>query len=202
MLPAVGLGVVDPAEQQAFGVDRSERAAWLDEVVPLLHLLWRGEAVDHDGPRFHYRGLRVQPAAVKGDLDVWLGGRAPSELRRVGRLGDGWLPSFCTPDQAAEGRLVVEKAAADAGRHMDPEHWGALVAYCPGEMPGPLADRLARIVPGTDPAEVVPSGLPALRARLEEFVERSFSKLVVLPVGPAGDDHLTALADAVLDLQV
>ena len=25
-------------------------------------------------------------------LDVWLGGAAPSELRRVGRLADGWLP--------------------------------------------------------------------------------------------------------------
>ena len=43
-----------------------------------------------------------------GDVvDVWLGGIAPSELRRVGRLADGWLPSFVTPDDAARGREAV-----------------------------------------------------------------------------------------------
>ncbi len=29
-LPAVGLGVVDPLEQQAFGVARSDRSAWVE----------------------------------------------------------------------------------------------------------------------------------------------------------------------------
>src|SRR5439155_1544238 len=33
-LPAFGLGVVDPTEQQAFGVTREERAAWFDVAFP------------------------------------------------------------------------------------------------------------------------------------------------------------------------
>src|SRR5918998_6068961 len=40
MLPAVGLGVADPREQQAFGVAREERASLFDEVLPLLRRLW------------------------------------------------------------------------------------------------------------------------------------------------------------------
>ena len=93
-LPAFGLGVADPREQQAFGVAREERAAWFDEALPLIRRMWLEDDVDHDGPRFSYEGLTVRPKPVQQPPDVWLGGRAKSELRRVGRLGDGWLPSL------------------------------------------------------------------------------------------------------------
>src|SRR5260370_13370333 len=42
LLPAFGLGVADAAEQQAFGVDRPERAAWFDEALGVIRQLWRG----------------------------------------------------------------------------------------------------------------------------------------------------------------
>src|SRR3989440_3028574 len=141
LLPGLGLGVADPNEQQAFGVERGERAAWFDEALPLIRRFWTEDAVDHDGPRFHYSALRVLPKPAQSPPDVWLGGRAPSELRRVGRLGDGWLPSFCTAEQAAEGRVVIEEAATAAGRALDPEHYGALLFYARSGVP----DGLARI---------------------------------------------------------
>src|SRR4051795_1435192 len=59
LLPAFGLGVADPVEQQGFGVARGERAEWFDEALPLIRRLWSGQPVDHDGPRFHYQGVRV-----------------------------------------------------------------------------------------------------------------------------------------------
>jgi probable F420-dependent oxidoreductase len=204
LLPAVGLGAVDPHEQQAFGVARAERGPWLDEALPLLRALWRGSPVDHRGPRFAYEGVQVLPTPVQDPLELWLGGRAPSELRRVGRLGDGWLPSFCTPDDVAAGRPVVEEAAATAGRAIDPEHWGALVPYAVGDVPVRVAEALARRRPGVDPATVVPAGLPALRATLERFCEVGASKFVVVPVDDPPDwtEALEAVAAAVLPLQV
>ena len=204
LLPAVGLGAVDPVEQQGFGVARAERAAWFDEALPLLRRLWSGERVDHAGPRFAYEGVRILPTPVQDPLEVWLGGIAPSELRRVGRLGDGWLPSFCTPDDVVAGRPVVEEAAAAAGRAIDVEHWGALVFYAGGEVPDRLAEVLARRRPGVDVAELVPAGTAALRATLERFVDVGFSKFVVVPVGEPADwsEELEALAAAVLPLQV
>ena len=48
-LPAFGLGIADNAEQQAFGVKRSERAAWFDEALPLIRRLWTEDVVDHHG---------------------------------------------------------------------------------------------------------------------------------------------------------
>ena len=49
LLPAFGLGIVAPNEQAAFGVERSERAPWFDEVLPLLRRFWTEDLVDHDG---------------------------------------------------------------------------------------------------------------------------------------------------------
>ena len=87
LLPAFGLGVADGMEHQAFGVDRGERAKWFDEALTVMRKCWYDDVVDHDGPRFHYEGLRVRPQPKR--LDVWLGGIAPSELRRVAGRGRG-----------------------------------------------------------------------------------------------------------------
>lgn len=204
LLPAFGLGVVDPGEQQAFGVDRTERAAIFDEALPLIRRLWTEDAVDHDGPHFHLEGAVVRPRPVQHPLDVWLGGQAPSELRRVGRLGDGWLPSFCDAEDVRRGRAVIEAAADEAGRAIDPEHFGALVAYAEGEVPDGLARFIARRRPDLDdPRQIVPASLPALRARLEDLVDAGASKFVVLPLAEPADwaDHLGAVAAAVLPLQ-
>jgi probable F420-dependent oxidoreductase len=202
-LPAFGLGIADPAEQQAFGVARDDRAAWFDEALPLIRRLWTEDAVDHDGARYSFRGLTVRPKPVQQPPDVWLGGRAKSELRRAGRLGDGWLPSFSTPAEVAAGRVLVEEAATASEREIDTEHFGALVIYARDEIPELLATAIARRRPGLDPADLVPLGLPALRARLEEFLEVGFSKLVLVPTAEPASwrDELEELAEALLPLQ-
>jgi probable F420-dependent oxidoreductase len=204
LLPAFGLGVADGAEQQAFGVRRDERAAWFDEALPLIRRLWSGDAVDHDGPRFHFEALTIRPRPMQSPLDVWLGGRAPSELRRVGRLGDGWLPSFSTPEEAGAGRAVVERAAAEAGRVIDPEHFGALIPYATGELPERFRAALASRRPDVDPAELVPVGLAAVRDMIERFIAHGFSKFVLVPVQApeSWPDELEAVAAGVLSLQL
>ena len=114
-----------------------------------MRACWYDEVVDHDGARFHYEGLRVRPQPAR--LDVWLGGIAPSELRRVGRLADGWLPSFITPADAEAGRRVVEQIAAEHGRAIEDDHYGALIPYTLGSRArraagdaGPAAPRPRR----------------------------------------------------------
>jgi probable F420-dependent oxidoreductase len=206
VLPAFGLGVADPHEQQAFGVARGDRAAWFDEALPLIRRLWTEDAVTHHGERFHLEDLRVLPKPAQHPPDVWLGGLAASELRRVGRLGDGWLPSFVTPADVERGRAAVEAAAAEHGRAMDPEHWGVLVPYALTQVPSAFLAAMATRRPDLpDPAVLLPVGFEALAKDLQRFVEVGFSKFVVVPLEePGGDDvegHLAELADAVLGMQ-
>jgi probable F420-dependent oxidoreductase len=202
-LPAFGLGIVEPVEQQAFGVAREDRAPLFDEALAVMRRLWTEETIDHDGERFHYHGVGIGIRPVQQPPDVWLGGRAPGELRRVGRLADGWLPSFTTPELCVEGRTAVQAAAAAAGREIDPEHWGVLVPYAHGTVPDAIAQLVAQRLPGVDVTEVVAVGLDALRRQLEAYVTVGFSKLVAVPFEEPDDweRELKELADTVLDLQ-
>jgi probable F420-dependent oxidoreductase len=205
-LPAFGLGNPLAAEHQAFGVAREERAPIFDEALPLIRRLWSEDDVDHEGTHFSYRGLTVRPKPLQDALDVWLGGRAASELRRCGRLGDGWLASFLTAEECAERRPVIEKAAADAGRAIDDEHYGAMVLYAPTAIPDALRDRLAAVRPEASADDLAAVGPDRLRVLLGGYVDAGFSKLVVVPLEePAGnggwDAMFSAVAEAVLDLQ-
>ena len=201
-LPAFGLGIVHPVEQQAFGVERKERAAIFDEALPLIRRLWTEDAVDHDGTYFHYDGMTVLPKPHK-PLDVWLGGKAPGELRRVGKLADGWLASFSTPEDCKAGRESIEAATAAAGRSIDDDHYGAMVFYTHDEIPERIMEMLSARNPGADPAELVAHGWPAVRELCERYVAVGFTKLVLVPfTEPADwDEELETGASAVLGIQ-
>ena len=202
LLPAVGLGAVDAAEQRAFGVERTERGRRHDEMLALMRSCWTGEVISHAGEFHTVDEVQVLPRPVKGDLDMWLGGIAPSELRRVGRVGDGWLPSFCSPDDIVESLPTIEAAAAAADREIDTQHIGALIAYCDTELPPRMIELIERRRPGLDPRRVVPrrAELPAL---LGEFIAVGASKFVLLPLGGDADPdrELGELAELVLPLE-
>jgi probable F420-dependent oxidoreductase len=203
LLLTFGLGVADKNEQQAFGVARDERATRFDEMLPLIRRLWTEDRVDHHGQWFRYEGAAVRPFPLQQPLEVWLGGVARSELRRCGRLGDGWLPSFVTPDDVKQGRSEIERTADDAGRRIDDDHYGALVPYVASEISETLAAYVRQRRPDVDPRDIVAEGFAGLRARIEQFVGAGASKFVVVPVTePTNwDDHVAELADTVHPLQ-
>lgn len=207
LLPAFGLGVAEPHEQQAFGVERGARARLFDEALAVLRGAWAEGHLTHHGEHFHYDDLRVLPKPLQTHLDVWLGGFAPSELRRVGRLGDGWLPSFVTPDDAARGREVIEATLAEHGRSIDADHYGALVPYTTDHVPPSTLDVLARRRPDlADPSVLVPCGWEALMATIDRFVSVGTSKFVILPINDpetpdAWVEHLEQAAPVILSRQ-
>src|SRR3954463_11741364 len=185
-LPAFGLGIAHPAEQQAFGVARGDRAPIFDEALPLMRRLWEEDAVDHDGAHFHYSGMTVLPKPTKR-LGAWLGGKAPSELRRVGKLADGWLASFSSPEDCKAGRDAIEQAAAAAGRTIDDDHYGAMVFYTHDEIPERLLHLLASRNPGADPNDLGAHGWTAVRDVCERYVAVGFTKLVLVPFSEPAD---------------
>ena len=60
--------------------------------------------------------VTVRPRPVQQPIDIWMGGIAPSEIKRVGRLGDGWLPSFCTADDVAQAIPMINQTADEHDR--------------------------------------------------------------------------------------
>lgn len=197
-------GLPHGAERSAVGaVGQPDRVAVLEDVVPLLRRLWAGETVTHAGPAGSFADVRLGRLPQQDPLEPWLGGMVPAALERCGRLADGWLPSACTPEEAAAGREVIDAAAADAGRRIDPEHFGVSLPYAVRPLSTAARAALERQRRRPDIDEIVPVGRAALRERLQAFVDVGFSKFVVRPLDPEGGwaAELEHLAAAVLDLQ-
>jgi len=194
-------GLTFAPEREAIGVEPRQRGAFIDEALPLLRRLWAGETVSHEGAAGMLRDVKLSPLPVQQPLEVWLGGTVPAALERCGRLSDGWLPSLCTPEEAAAGRVVIEAAAARAGRSISGEHFGMSVGYATAPIDPATARAMAARRPRS--VELTPVGLPALRKLLEQFIAVGFSKFVVRPlVTPKSwRAELEALAGAVGDLQ-
>ena len=194
-------GLTYAPERDAIGVEPKQRGAVTDEAMPLLRRLWAGETVTHAGLAGRFQDVKITPLPIQQPLEMWLGGTAPAALERCGRLSDGWLPSLCTPEEAAAGRVVIEEAAAKAGRTISDEHFGMSIGYARE----PLDPALARTMVARRPrsVELTPVGLPAVRALLERFIGVGFSKFVLRPVVPPRSwrVELDALAAAVGDLQ-
>ena len=194
-------GLTYPPEREAIGLEPKLRGAFIDEALPLLRRLWAGETVSHEGAAGILRDVTLAPLPVQQPLEVWLGGTVPAALERCGRLSDGWLPSLCTPEEAAAGRVVIDAAAAKAGRSISREHFGASISYAREPLDPDAARRMASRRARS--LELTPVGLPALRACIERFIEVGFSKFVVRPVIPPASwrNELELLAQAVGDLQ-
>ena len=194
-------GLTYAPEREAIGVDPKRRGAFIDEALPLLRRLWAGETVTHEGTAGTLREVRLSPLPVQRPLEVWLGGTVPAALERCGRLSDGWLPSLCTPQEAAAGRVVIEDAAARAGRSISGEHFGMSIGYARE----PIDPATARTMAARRPRalELTPVGLPALRELVERFIAVGFSKFVVRPIVPPASwrAELETLAAAVGHLQ-
>ena len=204
LLPAFGLGVASAPEHQAFGVRREDRARIFDESLRLMRRLWTEDDVTHHGDWFHVEGVTVRPKPLQQPIDVWMGGIAPSELKRVGRLADGWLPSFVTPADVEAGIATIQQVAAEHDRTIDPEHFGVLVPYANE----PIDDRVlgflaARRPDVDDPSQLVAPSLAALAGTLQRFVDVGASKFVAVPFAPLGDIgvELEALAAVVRPLE-
>jgi probable F420-dependent oxidoreductase len=200
-VPGLGLG----GESSAIGIPTATRAAQMDDALPVLRRLWAGEVVSHEGVAGTFADVSISPLPVQDPFDVWLGGNVPAALERCGRLADGWIPGFCTPADAAAGKEVIDRVAAEHERAISPEHFGVSLAYAPeGADLAPLAATpLGRRARGRPLEEIIPVGLNGLRATIERFLEVGFSKFIVRPLGPPEDwrAELEVLAGAVGDLQ-
>jgi probable F420-dependent oxidoreductase len=190
VLPVFGLRSAIPTEREIFAVPDGRRAAVFDESLQLLRSSLESDAA-FSGEFFTVTQTGVAPRPSR-PLDIWLGGSAPAAFRRIGRLADGWLGSFLTPAEARRGREQIEQAAADAGRVVEPDHYGINLAVSDIGLPSAVLDAVRRRRPDVDPTELISDGWSQLHRRLDEYLEAGLTKFVIRPVGSDGMDAFAA----------
>lgn len=183
----VGVGPGSSArDYAAVGLDFEERWPRFDEAVRALRSLLHRDGT-FEGEFYSTDGVELEPrAAQRPGPPIWIGSwGSRAGLRRVARLGDGWLASGynTTPEGFAASKTLLEAELLEAGR--DPEGFPtalATVFFYVTDDTGET-DRILRTVLG-----------PTLDRSVEELTDR-------LPVGPAEAcaDCLGAYAEAGLD---
>jgi len=187
VLPVFGLRSAIPAEREIFVVPDGERAAVFDESLQLLRSVLEQQDVAFAGDYFAVSAADVEPRPAK-PLDIWLGGSAPAAFRRIGQLGDGWLGSFLTPEEARGGREQIQRAAAQADREIEADHFGINLAVSDGDMPDGLIAAVKRRRPDVDPADLIAADWSQLHRRLDAYLAAGLTKFVIRPAQQANID--------------
>jgi probable F420-dependent oxidoreductase len=206
MLPAFGIGVEQPREFDAAGVPFRERGRRTDEAIGIMRRCWEEDDVTFAGEFWRLDRVTVRPKPVQRPLPVWIGGNSEAAMRRAGRLGDGWIPSFITPDRFRVGVEKTREFAAAAGREVPADHFGALVYYALDPDPAVARALAEPFVPrgrvdDATLARCTAFGPPALvREHLEGYVAGGGSKFILRPMCPPDRmlDQLAQLAAEVV----
>jgi probable F420-dependent oxidoreductase len=101
-------------EYIAQGEDFHNRGKRMEEQVALLRLLWTQPLVKFEG-RYHIiPDAGINPLPVQRPIPIWFGGTDDRALRRMARIGDGWMVNFRTIEQAQPAveklKLYLEEA--------------------------------------------------------------------------------------------
>jgi alkanesulfonate monooxygenase SsuD/methylene tetrahydromethanopterin reductase-like flavin-dependent oxidoreductase (luciferase family) len=159
-------------DYDAVGVSYEERWERFEEAVAILRSLLRGDPAP-ENPRFYaLPGSQLAPAPRRpGGIPLWIGSwGSKAGLRRVARLGDGWLASAynTTPDRFKAAKEALSERLEARGRE-------------PARFPNALATMWTWITEdGRQADRVLHEVLAPLLGREPEVLRD------VLCVGPAG----------------
>jgi len=114
----------EPSQEQEFtilGLDQASRMSRSEEAVHVMRRLWRENDVAYYGAFTRFEHVTIEPKpAQTGGVPVWLASNdVEAGLRRVGRMGDGWMNNIKSPEVYRLCWDKVRAYAADAGRDPD-----------------------------------------------------------------------------------
>jgi len=155
LLPAFGIGSPLGPEWEALGVDTKTRGRKADECLEIIRRLWREDQVDFNGVFYKLKAATILPKPVQGDLPMWIGGSTDAAIRRTARIGTGWQSGGDPPAEAGRVVAAIKLAAAEAGRSIDEDHYGAGFAFHFGKTDAPGVGRAMEAYAKDFPAATV-----------------------------------------------
>ncbi len=86
-------------EYEALGENFHNRGKRSEEQIHLLRKLWANELVTFQGDHHIVTDAGLNPLPPRKSIPIWFGGMANPVLRRVAKIGDGWLPQGSPNDE-------------------------------------------------------------------------------------------------------
>ena len=95
-----------------------ESVSAVEEAIQVTRLLWSGQhGIRFEGTYYKLAGAHSGPVPAH-PIGIWLGAYRPRMLSIIGRLADGWVPSYgyLKEPELADGNRRIDEAAVAAGR--------------------------------------------------------------------------------------
>ena len=120
----VGAGYLTP-EFAALGVPFERRGARLDRALEAIVHAWTGQPVTAATDEWEATGNQLLPLpASRPHPPIWIGGNSEAAMRRVARVGQGWIPFPAGKTMAKRVRTTALASVGDLA-----ERIGALRTY-------------------------------------------------------------------------
>jgi probable F420-dependent oxidoreductase len=111
----VGIGW-NEVEYIALDEDFHTRGRRIEEQVSLMRELWTKPLVNFEGRWDSVPDAGLNPLPVQRPIPIWFGGHADPVLRRIARLGDGWMTNVRSAEQARADTEKLKQYLIEAGR--------------------------------------------------------------------------------------
>ena len=106
-------------EFEIMGASFAKRGRRFNEMIEVVRKAWSGEIVEHHGEFYDFPRLQVSPAPTV-PIPLLVGGISEPALRRAATLGDGWLGSGHTLEEATRLLGRLRELRKEAGRENEP----------------------------------------------------------------------------------
>ena len=107
-------------EFDAAGVPYGERGKRTDEAIAVMRALWATEFSSFSGEFTRFKDACSYPKPARpGGIPILIGGESKAAMRRVARLGDGWLPYNLPVGDAPAVIAELKEMTRAAGRDPD-----------------------------------------------------------------------------------
>ena len=194
LLPAFGVGSALSRDFSATGTPTRGRGKRTAEGLEIMARLWSEESVSFDGEFYQLDDASISPRPIQQPLPLWVGGSATQAIDRTARWGTGWQAGIESPEEVAPVIAAIKVRAAELGRTIDEDHFGAGFGFRFGSPDEPICARyldLLRKRLGREPKGFLAvGGVPEIMALLHEFRAAGVHKFILRPVAADGEDFI------------
>lgn len=106
-------------EFETLGVPHNARGRMTNEYLRAIKVLWESDSPDFEGEFVKFSGVKFHPKPLqKPHPSIWIAGSSEHAIKRAVRLGDGWHPTWVSPEDVRSGIAELRSVAEKEGRDL------------------------------------------------------------------------------------
>ena len=194
LLPAFGVGSALSRDYVATGTPTKGRGKRAAEGLEIMSRLWSEDSISFQGEYYQLEDASIAPRPVQQPLPLWVGGSAKQAIERTARWGTGWQAGIESPEEVAPVIASIKSAAAEFGRTIDEDHYGAGFGFRFGAADEPIVERYSSMLRkrlGREPKGFIAAGgVTEIMSLVSEFRDAGVHKFILRPIARDGDDFI------------